>query len=73
MTENSPLKEPKVEESIAQLFDLDPLEITDEQLERMKVAIRSAREKWAQADMEAKSRGKRVLPSDGLKLEDLGI
>lgn len=44
--------------TLNELFDRDPAEITDEELEKVIVYLREKREKWTQEEKEKKPRAK---------------
>jgi hypothetical protein len=55
--------------SLAELFERDPLNLTDGDIERIVQELRSAREKWIIAE----KKGKKVAASGTLSLSDLGL
>jgi hypothetical protein len=56
-------------DSLAELFERDPLNLTDGDIERIVQELRSAREKWIIAE----KKGKKVAASGTLSLSDLGL
>jgi hypothetical protein len=56
-------------ESLAELFERDPLTLTDGDIERIVTELRSAREKW----LIVEKKGKKVAASGTLSLADLGL
>jgi hypothetical protein len=56
-------------ESLAVLFERDPLTLTDADFERVVAEIRAAREKWVLQE----KKGKKVAASGTITLEDLGL
>lgn len=65
---NSPLAQAKPE-SLAELFERDPLTLNDGDIERIVTELRSARERWIIQE----KKGKKVAASGTLSLQDLGL
>jgi hypothetical protein len=57
------------------LWEKDPANLQDFEMEAIVNELRRGRQQWAQEDSSAKTTSRRVKPSKGqnLKLEDLGI
>jgi len=64
----SPLAQAKPE-SLAELFERDPLTLTDPDIERIVQELRSARDRWIIQE----KKGKKVAASGTLSLTDLGL
>lgn len=81
MQENSPpLAEPDPK-SLDELFNADPLELTDEDLDTLVAEYRANRELWAKEEAAAKTQGrarrpkeyKQKIPKGQLSLSDIGL
>lgn len=59
-------------ESLSDLFEKDPLLLTDADIERIVSELRSARANWLQKEKVTKGNPKRAAPSN-LSLADLDI
>ena len=78
--QESPLKQadPK---SLDELFNADPLDITNTDLEALVAEYRLNRHKWAKEEAESKTQGrasrpkeyKAKIPKGSIKLADLGL
>ena len=60
-------------ESLAALFDKDPLELSDKDIERMVDEMRKHRTKWMQEEQQAKSKGKKKKEKPNLDLDNLDL
>jgi hypothetical protein len=56
--------------SLDELFSLDPLQLTDENIDRIVLELRAQRDRWQQT--EKKGRGKKA-ETVTLNLDDLGL
>lgn len=72
-TKNKPLAKVKSKETIAELFAMDPLKLTDDDLGRMAEAMREGQAAWAKEEKQAKLAGRKPKISSGLHLEDLDV
>jgi hypothetical protein len=60
--------------SLNELFERDPLSLTDSDVESIVAQLRVARSKWAEEEAQKQSRGKKSKPADAnLNLDDLGL
>lgn len=73
MTEANPLAEANPE-SLQEIFDKDPLQLTDDDIERIVAEERSMREKWKLAERAGSTRQKapKAVVAN-LSLDDLGL
>lgn len=70
---NSPLAVTQPQ-TLDQLFELDPAEMTDDQYAQVVAEFRANRLRWAEEDRSAKNAGRRARTSKGAKIEEeLGI
>lgn len=67
-TNESPLAEASPE-SLQELFDKDPLELTDHDVERIVAELREQRGRWTQAE----KKGKKVAAPKSISLADLDL
>jgi hypothetical protein len=69
----NPLREASPE-SLNELFERDPLSLSDSDVESIVQQLRVARSKWAEEEAQKKSAGKKSKPADAnLSLDDLGL
>jgi hypothetical protein len=68
---DSPLAEANPE-SLQELFDKDPLQLTDPDIDRVVAELRTMRERWALTEKKGKAPPKKGLAT-GLSLDDLEI
>lgn len=66
----SPLSEASAE-SLQELFDRDPLTLTDHNIERIVAELRAQRDRWQIA--ERKGRAKAQPAPSAISLEDIGL
>lgn len=66
--QESPLAEANPQ-SLQELFDRDPLQLTDDDIEKIVCELRTQRDRWQQA--EKKGKAKRDLVT--VSLDDLGV
>lgn len=60
-------------DDIQQLFDRDPLELTDAELDELILYYRRARTEFLQREAQKKLTGRRTPEAAGIRLEDLNI
>lgn len=68
MTQPSPLAEASPA-SLQELFDRDPLQLTDPDIERIVTELRAQRQRWEAGQKSSKSKMQQVV----LSLDDLGV
>ena len=56
-------------ESLQELFDKDPLQLTDNDIHRIVAELREQRDRWIKAE----AKGKKKAAPASLSLEDLGL
>jgi protein tyrosine phosphatase len=72
------LEEPKMQsplaeanpESLQEIFDKDPLSLTDDNIEQVVQELRAQRDKWELAEKKTKAKAQVV---SNISLEDLGL
>jgi hypothetical protein len=69
----NPLREASPE-SLNELFERDPLSLTDSDVESIVQQLRVARSKWAEEEAQKQRSGKKSKPADpNMTLDDLGL
>jgi hypothetical protein len=72
-TAPNPLREASPE-SLNELFERDPLSLTDSDVESIVAQLRVARSKWAEEEAQKQRSGKKSKPADpNMTLDDLGL
>ena len=58
--------------TLNELFARDPLELSNANVAEIVDAIRANKAKFSSAEVRAKAEGRKIRPSEGMKLADLG-
>lgn len=59
--------------SLQQIFDDDPLNLTDDDIERVVVELRAQRSRWEKAEKAGPKKSKAVAAPSAISAEDLGL